>query len=99
MRKVALWLSIVGVVALNGCGSSGGGRRGRGGGGGASRGGGGNGGTTGSGGTGGAVAACGLDDTGNGGDSCNAVTPSGPCVTQQNSTATPPTAAGGPIMA
>jgi hypothetical protein len=56
-------------------------------------------GTTGSGGAGGALAACG-DATGAGeGETCNSVIPMGPCVTETFSTATPPSPAGGTIVA
>jgi len=111
MRKATLFLSIVGVFAINSCGSSGGGGTpgaagsggtssgGTGGGAGGTTGGGGTGGSTGSGGTGGGLAACGTDDHGTSGDGCNTITPGGACVTAQTSNGTAPTTAGGTIVA
>jgi len=113
MLRSALWLSMIGLLSLAGCSSSGsGGTKGAGGSGASTAGAGGSlgaggsaGGTTGAGGTGvggsvgtgGTSGACGSGSGTSTGDTCNSVALSGPCVTPQLSTVTAPTGAGGPI--
>jgi len=113
MLRSALWLSVIGLLSLAGCGSSSSGvAPGAGGSGGSAAGAGGSpgtggstGGTTGSGGagtggsagTGGTTGACGIGSGTSTGDTCNSVALNGPCVTPQLSTGTAPTGMGGPI--
>lgn len=100
MRSATLFVLLGAVIAANGCGSSsgGGGTAGTSGGGGSGASGG-SGGTSGGGGAGGALATCGDSSDQGSGDTCNTAAATGACVTQQLSTATAPTPAGGTIAA
>jgi hypothetical protein len=101
MRSATLFVLLGAVIAANGCGSSsgGGGTAGTSGGGGSSASGGSGGTSGGGGGAGGALATCGNSSDQGSGDTCNTAAATGPCVTQQLSTATAPTPAGGTIVA